>query len=345
VGRRIADLAVLRHFCILHSADFSLACGSRRVRGRTDSYDLEGLCEPRSVPRVSAIRILRFGRFGNNVIQLLQAIHIARKIKTERIYIGEVNIGNLTVPFRHAGLELIPSVTPEAQELVLTGHFYHRFCFGHLFSDFDDKLRLAIMADYIRPMMAGVCVDAAGSSDVLHIHIRSGDIFENSGNHTGYVQPPLAYYAQVIRHAALNFCISKVVLVFEDKKNPCVDALVNYLSLSPLRFETHSGCMHDDLRVLASARHMAVGITSFAPLIGLIFNNLLTIYGFRILPFRSLFNAQCVRSFVVKDVAGQYIHSGEWHNTKEQRRRMLQYPFAALTIGDDDNRSEPGAPF
>jgi hypothetical protein len=344
VATRIGDLAVLRRFCTLHSADFSLACGSRRVRGRSDSYYLEGLCDPLSVPRVRAIRILRFGRFGNNVIQLLQAIHVARKIKANRIYIGEVNIGKLKVPFRHAGLELVPSVTAEAQELVLTGHFYHRFCFAKLFSDFDDKLRLAIMANYIRPMMAGLCVDAAGSIDILHIHVRSGDIFENS-NHTGYVQPPLAYYAQVLRHAVLNFRVSKVVLVFEDRKNPCVDALVNYLSLSPLRFETHSGSIRDDMRVLASARHMAVGISSFAPLIGLIFQNLLTIYGFRILPFGSLFNAQCVRSFVIKDVVGQYIRSGEWRNTKEQRRRMLQYPFAALAIGDDANRSEPGAPF
>jgi hypothetical protein len=239
---------------------------------------------------------------------------------------------------------LVPHTTPEPGEPALTGHFYHRFCFAKLFSDFDDRRRLGILADYIHPMMAGLCT-GGGRGDVLHIHVRAGDIFENFGSHAGYVQPPLAYYAHVIQHAVLTSSVSRIVLVFEDRTNPCVDALINYLSLSPLPFETQSGTVSEDLRELAAARHMVVGITSFAPLIGLIFQNLHTIYGFRNLPFGSLFHAQGVRAFVVRDVAAQYIRSGEWRNTKEQRRRMLQYPYGALDVSDHENHFRYGPPF
>jgi hypothetical protein len=333
---RQKECGPLAEFCARFSADFSIASGGRRIRNRTDMYSLEGIPQNVSHPSISAIRIIRFGRFGNNVLQIMQAIHVARKIEAKRIYIGDVNIGNIGAPMRRAGLEFIPRSTPDRLEPVLAGHFYHRFCFAKLFSDFNDAQRIRIMSEYIRPMMAGIYGAAAPhSGNVLHIHIRSGDVFdEQTKVHPCYVQPPVAYYARVIRHAMLFSGISKVVLVFEDRKNPCIDVLINYLSLIPIAFEIQSGSLQEDIVQLARARHIAIGSTSFASLIGVIFQNLETVYGFRNVPFGSLFKAQGVRVFVIRDLAGEYLRVGEWKNTKEQRRQMLDYPYASLAVSE-----------
>src|SRR5215472_6493361 len=188
--------------------------------------------------------------------------------------------------------------------------------------------------------------NAATGGNTLHIHVRSGDDFdERSRVHPDYIQPPLAYYAAVIQHALIHSGIDKVSLVFQDRKNPCIDPLIHYLALSQIAFEVHSGALRDDIRELATARHLAVGSTSFAPMIALIFDNLRTLYGFRSVPFWSLFNVRGVQGFVVKDLYGTYIRSGEWKNSKEQRRQMLDYPYSALAISQDQTRSlRRGAP-
>jgi len=129
---------------------------------------------------------------------------------------------------------------------VIKGRFY----------DFDDKNRVwcnqpyvmkQICLKYVKPIMKISDVDVDSS---LYIHMRGGDVFYCP--HPLYVQPPMKYYNDIIKN------YDKVVLVCEDKRNPCVNEL---LKLEKVHYTNNA--VNVDLNILSNAKNLAIGFSTF----------------------------------------------------------------------------------
>ena len=112
--------------------------------------------------------------------------------------------------------------------------------------------------------------------DEYAIHIRSGDIFEDYF-HEAYVQPPLAFYKVAIRDALACGDITKVLLVFENRSNPCIDALIAHLQSRSIPYRLQSSTLIDDVSALLDCKHLTFGIGTFGPAISWLSKELTTV--------------------------------------------------------------------
>jgi hypothetical protein len=317
------DRRNLYRFCHAIGVDFDLA-DETTTGDAINSYRLKagGRDWTGEMP---AVKIRRFGRFGNNIRQIINAAHVTEAIGAERLYIEEVNVGALVSEWRQGGICFRP-FPPPADELVLTGPFFYRDCFRRFFAGFDGADQLRVVSDIIAPMLRCRWGEVKGSAeDVLHIHIRSGDNFRAGGVHRSYVQPPLAYYRTVIDHFAQTKCTPKIVLVFEDRSNPCVDALCAALGNRSIAYSMLCSGFENAVDALLSARTLVIGFGTFAPMIGLTSTHLRRLYAFRAVPNRLTFAAKRTEIFVGRD-AGDYIAPNTWRNSPDQLRCMIDYP-------------------
>lgn len=280
--------------------------------------------------RAPALRVLRLGRFGNNLRQLLQAVHVACCIGSPRLYMDQVNLGHATSPWAFGDLRLIP-FPPLASDTVVTGSFFYRNAFKRLFGKFDGKNALRVLSDVIQPMLRHRWGSiTAGSDRVLHIHIRSGDTFAGRSVHPAYVPPPLSYYLSAIRIFQAKCHAPKVVLVAEDLCNPCVAHLVHALRTQHLPVSVFSEDFEHTVVELLSARHLVMSVGLFASMIALASANIRSICAFNEIVDRGTFVAKGTDMTVIHDCAGSYMRPGTWANTPAQLKQLLAYPITAL---------------
>jgi len=102
--------------------------------------------------------------------------------------------------------------------------------------------------------------------DILHIHIRSGDIME-PGKGNGMVQPPCDYYCKEIEKRDWK----KVIIVSEDRLNPCIE----YLTMKYPNVEYFGkNSLEIDIKELLSARNIMMGRGTFIPTLLLFMPNI-----------------------------------------------------------------------
>ena len=170
---------------------------------------------------------------------------------------------------------------------------------------------------------------------ILTIHIRSGDIFKGKV-HPGYGQPPLCYYTESIDH----FKPDLVELVYENDLNPTIPALINHLESKSIKFNIFSsGNLRDDINVLLRAKALVVGMGTFARGILTLSENVETFYSFQKGFTESFMSSESIKlnseGIIIFDKNGLYktkILSGNWSNSLEQRKLMLQYDKENLSI-------------
>ncbi len=257
-----------------------------------------------------------FGRLGNNVLQLVNSIHYALLHRHDRIQIPShplLNTTQIKIPVEEG--------TP-CSDIIRNEFFYLSQLRIPLPSA---RTRKKYFQTYIKPIFR---LDwerqPAPDPKTLFIHIRGGDVF-SPRPHTGYVQPPLVYYKRIIAEGSFD----RVVVVSEDKRNPCVNAL---LELPNTIFQ--SGSLAEDLLFLSSAVYLAVGHGSFGILAYFLASDKTQMY----VPEYACSPAPLAKEhmFIISDTSAQeeyicmiplpnYIRIGEWNNTPEQRRFMLEY--------------------
>lgn len=258
------------------------------------------------------ITVEPYGRFGNNVIQLIHAIHVAEYLR----------ISKIRLEFRQFDTNVISLCEASGDEMDLCGKY---FDIGEMYGLYPELGRLVhadyerIAVRYLKPHLIHAPLSIGHPFDpdkTLVIHIRGGDIFR-SRPHPLYTQPPLDMYRQImLRHAD-----TRRIVLYEDDKNPVVDALKNeypdasFLSL-PL-----------DLTIgaLIEAKYI---VSSFGTFVRSIL----------------LFNPDFKKVYCVEQMQGWfgggerehiarlpgYMKHGEWKNIPEQRERMLTYTGAVL---------------
>jgi hypothetical protein len=134
--------------------------------------------------------------------------------------------------------------------------------------------------------------------------------------------------------------IDRVRLVFEDRGNPCVDTLEQFLVAEGIPFRTQSGTLWEDLSALVDAPHLVFGFGTFGYSVCRLSTQVETVHYFA--PEHGGIYAAIPgigRVFAVHDRRGEYIKPGEWRNTPEQLEMMVSYPADALTFEEVEPRS------
>ncbi len=276
----------------------------------------------KSAPKTTHCLIERWsGRLGNNIIQLINAITYAKQMQIDYVYLAKphsylssrvINVSGTTNIFnvkhsvcKHKHTYYHTNNIPELQNCL-----YHR------------DTSFEIFQTYIKPIYIHAkihCQAQPDSESTLYIHIRSGDIFSKPKPHKLYVQPPLSYYDHIITQQKPTH----IILVSEDRLNPCINALLTKYA-GMITHVCKPGDPKNDIAVLCRAKSIVFGMGTFSFPIMCLSGNLAKVW------FPKYDN----------DVQGPiglhhletthislpgYMKPGEWANTPEQRKLMLEY--------------------
>ncbi len=290
--------------------------------------------------QVTALEIVPGRQFGNSVIELLNAVRLAARWNLTAVHAPSVWYlkDRFRVPSSNVVVVNEPVVLERSDHLsILRGSYYNSKALAPLFRGARD------LSETARMVRGGIAIWRVRSlpESELVVHIRSGDVFRRGGSHPNYGQPPLAFYAAVCRSPSW----SRVHVVFQDRHNPVVGALLELLAKDGIPTVAHSGDLADDVDVLFRARSVVCGQGTLVPAVALLSQNLREVYQFESTQF-SPYWPWHVTVCTVSDTRGDYrraVLSSNWKNTEEQRRLMLEYPIDALRfVGERDSASSPG---
>lgn len=147
----------------------------------------------------------------------------------------------------------------------------------------------------------------ANTTNSLHIHIRSGDIFKKNGGN-GMVQPPCIYYEDEINKHKWD----KVIIASENDANPCTNYLVKkYVNV----FYFRDRSLQSDIRTLVSASNVMTGRGTFMPSLSLFMIDLKTIH--------YLDDGDANMDYFIKTFhTGKYIRHTEYKRYYEEIQKM-----------------------
>jgi hypothetical protein len=281
------------------------------------------------------------GRFGNLVQQYTNMILFAERTGLRYVQLGQHELAGPTEPISLGDVTLLPhgSALPTGGAF-LAGTFYDPRALNPVLSSdwqtYEEKEQCRVTREVIRPHILGSVAPRRSDRDSreLTVHIRSGDVFGSPDVvHSLYRQPPLAFYTLVVGRLLFEGAIDRVKLVFEDRGNPCVDALEHFLQSKKIPYSTQSGTLAEDLATLVDAAHLVFGFGTFGYSICRLSSHVETVHYFAPEHGGSYGAIPGIgRVFAVHDRQGAFIQPGEWHNTPEQRRQMVEYPIDALEI-------------
>ena len=186
--------------------------------------------------------------------------------------------------------------------------------------------------------------------NTLVIHLRSGDIFKNGPNCGEFVQPPLAFYEEIIERGQY----SEIILASTaDLLNPCIQALLE--KYPQARVQSRS--LSEDAALLLSAPNLAIAMSSFSLALAMcsdrlkrlfvpafvehtnvaryltsVRSNLFRVYDAKI-PLGSRLNRAAELDFEVRRLhLPGYIPVGKWQANPYQLDRLLSYPRGRITV-------------
>jgi hypothetical protein len=295
--------------------------------------------------KVSALKLRRFGRFGNNFHQLLNAAIVAKALEIPEIVLDREMLLAAAPKETIGGLRFRDSDYANFGR-ALRGRFYFIAPFAPVFKKTSLDTICDTLADTIQPLYSDLLkqVQRPSKKRSMHFHFRGGDVFGDKPSQGAYVQPPLAFYKAALSHAITHFGVEVAVIVYEDKRNPCVEALMEFLRADAFPYSEHSGALTADLLELLSARIICYGFGTFVESILCMSPHAEIAYAFREIEafagenmpdrrgIKEILLRKGLTLHLVKDSAGAYIVKHRWVNSREQRELMLSYPQQALEI-------------
>jgi hypothetical protein len=247
------------------------------------------------------------GRLGNNMLQLVRAIHYA-----------VINSHN-SIHFQQHSLLTSNIITLENIEYSNKSQISDTFFSLKKYNIIDPEpyVMKKYFQKYIKPIFkikikikSNIILD---DDKIVYIHFRGGDIF-SSTPHKAYVQPPLSYHKNIIN----DYDIIK--LICEDNKNPCINELLKQKNVQYI-----SNTLEKDLSILSNVSNLVIGFGTFGFLLYLMNPHLKNLYipDFFVnkLPKGSWGNDIKVHIIELPN----YIKVGEWKNSDEQQKIMLDY--------------------
>ncbi len=240
-----------------------------------------------------------FGRLGNNIIQVHNAI-----------LIGLFYNMNISLPTHNFFIkkDIILNDDKQNDEHVYFTDNYN-FFFREYINNIDNNLftlnydkSIKILKDIF--LIKPYTYDVLDDNDLI-IYIRSGDIFNDSSpHHPEYIQPPLYFYINIINNNSFN----NIYLISEDKGNPNIDKL---LELYPyIKYNKNS--LIDDIKIILGAKNITDAIGTFIYSLLFISDNIKKLYRFSNDEYRNLLYP--------------------WQNTCSQKQIMLTYENISNSI-------------
>ena len=190
--------------------------------------------------------------FGNTIICLNNVIFYCEIIGCKNIYLNSSYnwyIKN-NINSNKLNIAIMPSSEINCKDSnILCMPFEGGLCINPLF--IKQKIRVNILKDEIQRNLPKVNIDP----NDLYIHIRSGDIFNNSIN-PSYSQPPLCFYEKILH----KFNFKNIYIISENKNNPVIEKL---LSKYPnIIFKTNS--IEKDFAYISNAYNLVGSVSSFS---------------------------------------------------------------------------------
>jgi len=292
---------------------------------------------------VQALRILPYGRFGNTLFSVLNALVIGRTLNIRAIELPTLSVDYTGLPATVDDLEFSADDGRTAERPTLIGNFFVPTGFEPVSEHCEPESVQALTEKYLRGVYSGL-LDEAGSlgSNVVALNFRAGDIFFPGGTQTDYVQPPASYYVKCVEHACRHLGVNSAYLVFEDRSNPTVDIVQNELTKLGIPITLQSATISQDLVTILSAHHLVAPYGTFCEAAAVLSPVLQSYSSFRTIGTQTnirhwtqarigeILRARGVRTFVVDDPDGSYIAPGTWHRSNEQLDLMRAFPKEKL---------------
>lgn len=245
-----------------------------------------------------------FGRFGNNIQQVSNALYYCKENRINFSFLEHPIIKNFNLDYGKDNdfkSRFFFYDGPEKDfecDVVKLNQDRRNICLQHITKNLDIPKRKVL------------------GEEVLVIHIRSGDVFSNSPANT-YVPNPLSYYRQIMRD------FQSVIIVAEDYNNPIVNVLKNESKVT-----IQSSTLREDLSVLMNCRNLvSSGVGTFCLAAALCSINIKNFYATDIFEYSHLNPSMLYDTDVNVEITKirDYIKIGEWKNTEQQRKIMLQH--------------------
>lgn len=279
--------------------------------------------------QVTGVRIAFATRFANSLMQITNAFNVSTSIGANTLYLPcfwYLKSGRHMVK---PGLHIYNShdTKPKSSDLILAGMYLKIAALAPLVKKTFSTRKVFRKLRHLLNLELGSA--PYGENDLV-VHIRSGDIFTKP--HKNYGQPPLAFYKKVVRSKSWD----KVFVVYENLLNPVIIPLLNWLPQHCNAVATVSGDLKDDLEVLLKAQNLVSGRSTFIPAVCALSLHARNVYYWNDKPFSTWGNKK-IRKLGITDVNGFYNQSicrGNWINSLEQQKLMLDYPEENLQLQD-----------
>ena len=257
-------------------------------------------------------RVIWYGRLGNNLLQLAQALYLAELTQNE-VAIPAVSHFNRTFWDFRAGTEACQLV--KADEF-----FFSRVCPSALNkSAFTVARKRQVLQTHVLPSFT---IPIGDHPDSVVLHIRSGDVFSDPTPHPDYTQPPFAFYKHVLGLPELKRL--KIILCTEDTGNPVVNLVKKYYRTRIIEVKT----LESAISAILGAKRLILGQSSFSELLGMMAPNLEAVYIPFCLAREDIYVQHNVQGWGVPGYCFEYdnyTRLDEWANTSEQRELMSNF--------------------
>jgi hypothetical protein len=308
--------------------------------------------------RIEAIRITRYGRFGNVFYQTLHAVALARLLGCHTVFASPLTDGPPEAAVQLAGLRIVLRVKPGMDRVAvptLVGHFFAAEPFESALRGLAPEAAWEIIRRDLLPLFGGIlgAVRPVGSRTLV-MSFRAGDIFRSDTIHPGYVQPPASYYVRALDFARARLGVTDVGLVFEDDGNPAIGCVQAHLQAQAVPYTVQSAGPVEDLTYLAGASHLVAPYSTFGEVAAIMSREIRTYFGFR--NFEShqplhlrqtplllgVLRGKGVRTVLIDDAAGLFTAPQSWERSPAQLRLIADYPIENLLVleGEDAEARE-----
>jgi hypothetical protein len=287
--------------------------------------------QPTPISPRKSVLITGVGRFGNSILQSLNALAISRTLGASRAFFHNFEaIQNQAVSLnRDISLGQMPlKGRPESLPPDVIWRTYALNGSAPLEDPCGADYRI-VRSELSRLLLGNIKEAPVHNSDeTLTVYLRSGDVFRHPVP-SHYGQPPWAFYRKVLAHKPW----SRVEIVTEGKGNPNLDPIWKWCSARQLEVSVVGSTLPEAIRTLSRSRNIVAARGTFVPAVVYLAGLRTNIYQFDDAG-SALYCPKQVSLYRVIDTKEEYrdlVLTKNWQNTEAQIALMLNYPDDAVS--------------